>query len=144
MRDFTGCTKEFVRLTERYGEDFDAIGDNPDEDLDEEDRRELEEARAAQRDDPNPEIDAVLFGYYLYGSSGKGSAELNMEWYKLSTDRPFLTLNNADQWAVLAQNPDLVQLLASSGDKALRPEDFCKMLEECGFKDRSDDDDQES
>src|SRR5258708_29843120 len=104
MRDFTGCTKEFVRLTERYGEDFDASGDEPDEDLDEEDRREWEEARAAQRDDPNPEIDAVLFGYYLNGSRGKGSAELNMEWYKLSTDRPFLTLNNADQWTVLSQN----------------------------------------
>jgi hypothetical protein len=146
VQGFTGSAKQFIQLTRRYGEDFDDIEYNPDEDedLDEDERRELEDLTGWRRNDPNPKIDAVLLGYYLYGNTGTGSAELHVSWYKRSPHRPFLLLETADQWAILAHNPDLVRQLASWGNKPMHPEDFCKVLEACGFKDVSDEDDLES
>jgi hypothetical protein len=80
-----------------------------------------------------PDRIKVQFG--MYHPDGSTTGEMKMEWapfnYSLS---PTLTVHE-DSWSVLALFPDLIQRLGEVDDKRLQEPEFCKILEELGFKD---------
>lgn len=137
MQEFADCLKEFVHLSRRYGPDFDNLEYDPDEDddLTDEERREAKERIAQPAADPNPKIDGVLFGYY-----GDRTAETHMWWFKNAPTTPEMRLDDPQDWIVLALTPELVHRLAVRGSKPMSPEDFCELLEELDFWDRTEDD----
>ena len=137
VRDFTGYRKKFVQLTRRFGEDFDVL---PEDEFDEETEegngadKEAEEDIGETYQEPLA-LDGVLFGYY----SREDAVEVSMKWYKSA---PSIGVLEADSgsWSVLAANPELIRRLADADETGMRSDDFCAMLETCGFVDASDDD----
>lgn len=74
----------------------------------------------------------VIFGMYLEGDGTSG--EMTMEWVELSNKHARLKTFE-DSWSVLALFTDLIQRMGEVDSEGIQEEEFCKMLDECGFKD---------
>ena len=82
-------------------------------------------------------IDEVMFGSYYEDDGCEG--EMCMRWYNLREDRmptPRLEVFD-DCFKVLNDFKDVIQKLSGYTDKKIQPEEFCKLLIGCGFKDRT-------
>ena len=75
----------------------------------------------------------VLFG--MYSLQGGTSDEMSMEWVEISNKLcPRLKCFD-DSWSALALFNDLIQELGEVDNKVIQEEEFCKILDKCGFKD---------
>jgi hypothetical protein len=77
-------------------------------------------------------VDNVTFGFYSPG--GGTSGEMGVRWYQIDGPVPKLECFN-DGWHALAQLKDVIDALAELDDEDITPEDFCKLLDRCGFVD---------
>jgi hypothetical protein len=87
-------------------------------------------------------VDEVTFGFYAPG--GGTSGEMGVRWYDLS--RPYIKGERhiaprlecfSDAWHALWQLKDVLMALAHFDDQDITPEDFCKILDHCGFTDNT-------
>ena len=79
-------------------------------------------------------IDEVMFGFYE--QDGDTIGELAMRWEKLQEDVVKIEIYG-DAFHLLEELPDVFRGLA--GRKYITPDEFCKLLDECGFTDRTQD-----
>jgi hypothetical protein len=80
-------------------------------------------------------LDEVTFGYY--GEAGDTIGEITVEWRMLGRELvPCLTVFD-DAWYSLSQFQDVLAAMAQVDDRKIRPEQFCQILEACGFKDQT-------
>lgn len=75
----------------------------------------------------------VSFG--LYSIDGGSLCEMTMEWILLDGDLCAQLQCFEDSWKGLASFGDLIQKLGENDSKLIQEDDFCKILDECGFKD---------
>lgn len=61
--------------------------------------------------------------------------EMNMVWKMVGGNLTPLLKSFNDSWKVLASFGDLIQKLGENDSKLIQEDDFCKILDECGFKD---------
>jgi hypothetical protein len=83
-------------------------------------------------------VDEVNLGMYDETDGGT-TGEMSMRWYKIREDAPpyaRLEVFN-DGWRVLASWPDVVARLGTLDDQDITPLEFCAVLVELGFKDRT-------
>lgn len=81
--------------------------------------------------------DEVLFGFY--DPDGGSSGELSMRWRSLSQagherSLPYLHGWN-DGWHALFQFQDVLAALAEVDEEDITPQEFCRILDRCGFTD---------
>lgn len=83
----------------------------------------------------NDYVDQVTFGTYC---EGRYVTELEMRWYNLrGDDHASARLEVFDEsWTVLSQFQDVIARLAGY-TKGISPREFCRLLGECGFVDRT-------
>ncbi len=87
-------------------------------------------------------VDEVMFGFY--SPDGGTSGEMGMRWInlgekwegakKIAHTAPRLECFN-DAWHALYQFQDVLYALAELDDVDITPEQFCQMLDACGFID---------
>lgn len=78
----------------------------------------------------------ISFGYYA--PEGGTSGEMSMVWYDLSGDAPAPRLEVFDDgWHALYCFQDVLEKLGELDGTLISPEEFCRLLESCGFKDRT-------
>lgn len=71
----------------------------------------------------------------MYHPDGGTSGEMIMEWVELSNkETPRLKCFD-DSWSALALFKDLIDKMGSVDSMDIQEVEFCKMLDECGFKD---------
>jgi len=75
----------------------------------------------------------VTFGMYLEGDGTSG--EMTMEWVELANKQCARLKAFEDSWSALALFTDLIQKMGEVDSEGIQEEEFCKMLDECGFKD---------
>lgn len=77
----------------------------------------------------------VMFGMY-YAQDGSTTGEMAMKWINIVGDKLSPRLEcYSDAWSALARFPDLIQKLGDLDDIDLTEEQFCALLDVCGFKD---------
>lgn len=76
----------------------------------------------------------VNFGMYDEGGEGTSGAMM-MEWICLSNALYARLECFEDSWSSLSLFTDLIQKMGEVDSAAIQEEQFCKMLDECGFKD---------
>lgn len=80
-------------------------------------------------------LDDVTFGFY--SPEGGTSGEMSVKWERLGGKiAPKLECFD-DAWHTLAQFKDVVEAMAEVDDEAISPQQFCQLLERCGFVDRT-------
>jgi hypothetical protein len=79
-------------------------------------------------------VDEVMFGYFSL--DGGTSGEMSMRWMEVGNEIvPRLEVFD-DGWSALARLKDsVIDKLGEVDSERITPEEFCEMLEECGFKD---------
>lgn len=78
-------------------------------------------------------LDEVTFGFYSRG--GGTSGEMSMRWVELNREQtPQLIVWN-DAWHTLWEFRNVIKALAEVDDQHITPEQFCDILNRCGFKD---------
>lgn len=75
----------------------------------------------------------VHFG--MFHKEGGTTGEMTMEWVELSGKQCARLKCFEDGWNALALFTDLIQKMGEVDSEEIQEEDFCKMLDECGFKD---------
>lgn len=84
------------------------------------------------------EVDTVMFGLYAMDKTKPYNGplgEMRVEWNVLIANVvPRLCVYD-DGWEVLATFGDLLEKMARHNDENMAPEEFVKMLKECGFVD---------
>lgn len=80
-------------------------------------------------------VDNVEFGFYA--PDGGTSGEMGVNWYQLESDgSPVLCLEVFnDAWRALAQFKDVIDALAEVDGQDITPQQFCAILDRCGFVD---------
>jgi len=82
---------------------------------------------------PNEQID-VYFG--MYDPEGGTTGEMKMKWHDLGDEKPCARLESfEDSWSALSLFTDLIQKLGERDSQSIQEEEFCKILDECGFED---------
>ncbi len=82
-------------------------------------------------------VDEVSFGFYSPG--GGTSGEMLCCWYQLGNGAPVPRLEAFDDaWHALSLMPDLIARLAEVDERSTTPAEFCRILTECGFVDRTE------
>ena len=76
---------------------------------------------------------SVIFG--MYSEEGGTSGEMTMEWIELGGQLCAKLKSFEDSWSALSLFTDLIQKMEEVDGENIQEEEFCKMLEECGFKD---------
>lgn len=86
---------------------------------------------------PDRVVDQVNFGYFA--NDGGCAAEMKMEWRILSDPtKPAARLCAfQDSFAALLRFHDVISALAAWDGKYIRPDEFCRLLVEHGFADRT-------
>lgn len=80
-------------------------------------------------------LDEVIFGFY--SPDGGTSGEMCMRWEELDRKAtPQLTVWN-DTWHTLWEFRNVIESLADVDDQHITPEQFCEILNRCGFQDRT-------
>jgi len=79
--------------------------------------------------------DRTRVGFGMYAEEGGTSGEMEMEWIELGGKECAILKCFEDGWNALALFTDLIQKMGEVDSEAIQEEDFCKMLDECGFKD---------
>jgi hypothetical protein len=78
-------------------------------------------------------IDEVMFGFY-YGGGGT-SGEMSVRWSELGgAIVPRLEVYD-DAWDALNEFKDVIEKMAEVDGENINPEQFCKILLSCGFRD---------
>ena len=90
-------------------------------------------SKAWYADSVRKENTEVTFGMYEENAGTIG--EMTMEWIELGGRQCARLKAFEDSWAVLASFADLIQRMAEVDSEEIQEPDFCKMLDECGFKD---------
>lgn len=85
-------------------------------------------AKAIQKDN-------IEVGFGMYHPDGGTSGEITMEWVELSGKLCARLKCFEDGWSALSSFTDLIQKMDEADSELIQEEDFCKMLDECGFKD---------
>jgi hypothetical protein len=80
--------------------------------------------------------DEVTFGFY--SPEGGTSGEMTMEWINLSNKFIPRLRVYSDAWSALSNMHDLIDLLGEHDEEDPSPEEFCKYLLQCGFKDMTE------
>ena len=76
----------------------------------------------------------VSFGMYD-NKDGSTSGEMMMEWIELSGNLYTKLETYEDSWGVLASFSDVIQKMGEVNGQLISEDVFCKLLDECGFKD---------
>ena len=79
------------------------------------------------------EIIEVSFG--MYHLDGSTSGDMTMEWIELGGEQNARLKCFEDSWSALSLFDDLIQKMGSVDKMLIQEPEFCKMLDECGFKD---------
>lgn len=80
-------------------------------------------------------VDEVAFGFYsLEGGTG---GEIRMRWEKLGGDIVSRLSVYSDGWHVLWELRDVIEKLVAIDGEDITPEEFCKILDKCGFQDQT-------
>lgn len=79
--------------------------------------------------------DRVSVSLGMYPPDGGTTGEMQMEWQELSGKQCAILKTFEDSWNVLALFTDLIQKMGEVDGQLIQEEDFCKLLDECGFKD---------
>lgn len=80
-------------------------------------------------------VDEVMFGLYYEDDGCEG--EMCIRWYNLGKEiipTPQLEVFDGS-FKVLNKFKDIIQKLSEYDDKNIQPNEFCRLLIECGFKD---------
>lgn len=83
----------------------------------------------------SPLDETLYFG--LYAPHGGTSGEMSIYWKNLLGDYVPCLHCYDDGWSTLAQFKDVIDAMAEHDNKNISINDFCKMLESCGFVQRS-------
>jgi hypothetical protein len=76
----------------------------------------------------------VSFG--MYGEDGEGTTgEMTMEWVPLNGKLCAQLQTFEDSWEVLSMFIDVIQKMGELNDQLPTEEQFCQLLDSCGFKD---------
>jgi hypothetical protein len=75
----------------------------------------------------------VEFG--MFHPEGGTSGEMTMEWVGLNGGLCARLKSFEDSWSALSLFTDLIQKMGEVDSEAIQEEDFCKMLDDCGFTD---------
>jgi hypothetical protein len=79
--------------------------------------------------------DSVTFGFYY--EEGGTSGEISVKWVELGGKiTPKMTVYD-DAWDALNECKDILPLLAEVDEQDISPEQFCEILLNCGFEDRT-------
>lgn len=79
--------------------------------------------------------DRVTFGFYSI--DGGTSGEISVEWIDLNDKFVPKIEIFSDAWSALSYMHNLIDLLGKHDNEDSTPEEFCKYLLQCGFKDRT-------
>lgn len=77
----------------------------------------------------------VMFG--MYTEDGGTTGEMSMVWVKSANKQWAILKCSEYNWSALSLFTDLIQKMGEvdSDSEEIQEEGFCKMLDECGFKD---------
>lgn len=83
------------------------------------------------------EVDEVYFGYYQPGEGTSG--EMSVIWKRLEDGKPPVPCLKCynDAWHALSTFKDVIDAMAEVDNEAISPHEFCCLLEQCGFVDRT-------
>lgn len=83
-------------------------------------------------------VDDIMFGYY--SPEGGTSGEMAMRWYKLENNKlPSAKLEVfEDTFETLNSFKDLIEELAKWENKNIQPDQFCELLKQFGFIDKTE------
>jgi len=81
-------------------------------------------------------IDEVTFGFYA--PEGETSGEMAMKWIDLSGEIVPKLVVFSDGWSALSNFHDLIDLLGQHDNEDPTPEEFCNLLLQCGFVDKTE------
>ncbi len=76
----------------------------------------------------------VNFGMYEINGLGT-SGEMTMEWVHLGGKDCARLKSFEDSWSALSLFTDLIQKMGELDSELIQEDEFCKLLDECGFKD---------
>lgn len=79
--------------------------------------------------------DNIEVGFGMYHPDGGTSGEMTMEWVELSGRLCARLKCFEDGWSALSLFTDLIQKMGEVDSELIQEEDFCKMLNCCGFTD---------
>ena len=79
--------------------------------------------------------DNIEVNFGMYYPNGGTDGEMTMEWIKVGSDLCAILKCFQDGWAVLSLFTDLIQKLSEVNSQLIQEEDFCKILDNCGFVD---------
>lgn len=83
-------------------------------------------------------VDDVMFGYYPEGGNQGTTGEMKMAWYALGEETPSPCLEVfCDAWQALYDFRDVLERLAALNNKNITPTEFCALLLELGFTDKT-------
>jgi hypothetical protein len=77
----------------------------------------------------------IEVGFGMYNSDGGTSGEMVMEWVELNGRLCARLKCFQDGWSSLSSFTDLIQKMGEVDSELIQEEDFCKILNECGFTD---------
>jgi hypothetical protein len=82
-------------------------------------------------------VDCVNFGFY--SPHGGTSGSMSVKWYPVVQNTPPSPRLECfdDGWHTLAQFKDVIDAMAEVDDAAITPQQFCQLLERCGFVDKT-------
>lgn len=75
----------------------------------------------------------VYFG--MYDPDGGTSGEMEMEWIDIDNKQCAKLKAFEDSWSALSLFTDLIQKMGGVDSDLIQEDDFCKILNECGFQD---------
>jgi hypothetical protein len=79
------------------------------------------------------EIDSVLFGFF--SPDGGTSGEMEMSWENIGRGVAIKLKAWNDSWHALGEFKDVIDEMAKIDGEDITPDEFCKILMKCGFKD---------
>lgn len=82
---------------------------------------------------PGKDIDQIYIGFF--SESGLTAGELVIRWASVGGRHVPLLGAFDDAWGVLAQMPELIQMMAEIDGKNVSPDEFAARLVAIGFKD---------
>ncbi len=79
--------------------------------------------------------DRIRVQFGMYAKDGSTSGEMSVEWVLLDNNLCARLKSFEDGWSALALFTDLIQKLGEVDNQLIQEVDFCKILDDCGFKD---------
>lgn len=75
----------------------------------------------------------VDFGMFIEGDGGTGT--ITVEWNELGGELCAKLISYDDSWSALSLFTDLIEKMGEVDGENIQEEEFCQLLDECGFKD---------